>query len=696
MKRTALGLLAVSSTACLALGGTTTATAASINTAARTTPVTASASTHSTAKALGLGPKEALVATSTIKDADGSTNERYNRTYAGLPVIGGDLIVHRSAAGKILGTIWNVKANVNPATTAAATPDATIKANALKHAAGKKQNGHAVKGLKATASAKAVYLHTDGSASYVTAVTTEGIADDQTPSKLTVFVNSANGQVVSSDQQIQSGSGKGIYVGSVSLPTTSASGSFQLKNPTNGNYSTDLNQSTSGNGTQFTDADDVWGNGSNSSRQSAAVDAQFGADATFNFYKNVLGRAGIWNNGTGARSRVHYGNSYVNAFWDGTQMTYGDGSGNASPLTELDVAAHEMSHGVTENTANLNYSGDAGGLNEATSDIFGTAVEWNANLAADTPDYFMGELININGDGTPLRYMDKPSKDGGSYDCWSSTVGNADPHYSSGPLNHWFYLASEGSGAKTINGVAYNSPTCSGAAAVTGAGHVNIEKVWYRALSTKLTSGSTYKTAREAAITSAIELYGATSTTCSAVEKAFDAIAVPKGSAACSGGGTTPPPTGGELVTNGGFESGTTGWTGTAGPITNNSGQAAHAGSWKMWLGGNGTTANENESQSVTIPASATSASLSYYLHIDSAESGSTAYDKSTVTVTPSGGSATTVASYSNANKASGYQKVTVNLLSYKGKTVTLKFTGTEDSSLQTSFVYDDVSVIAG
>ena len=176
----------------------------------------------------------------------------------------------------------------------------------------------------------------------------------------------------------------------------------------------------------------------------------------------MLGRAGIWNNGTGARSRVHYGNAYNNAFWDGTQMTYGDGAGNAKPLTSIDVAAHEMSHGVTENTAGLVYSGDSGGLNEATSDIFGAAVEFYANSAADPGDYLIGEKININGNGTPLRYMDRPSKDGRSQDCWTTGTKNLDPHYSSGPLNHWFFLASEGSGAKTINGVSDNSPTCNG------------------------------------------------------------------------------------------------------------------------------------------------------------------------------------------------------------------------------------------
>ena len=95
-------------------------------------------------------------------------------------------------------------------------------------------------------------------------------------------------------------------------------------------------------------------------------------------------------------------------------MTYGDGAGNAQPLTAIDVAGHEMSHGVTENTAGLNYSGESGGLNEATSDIFGTAVEFYANNPPTRRDYLIGEKININGNGTPLRYMDKPSKDGAS------------------------------------------------------------------------------------------------------------------------------------------------------------------------------------------------------------------------------------------------------------------------------------------
>jgi Zn-dependent metalloprotease len=300
-----------------------------------------------------------------------------------------------------------------------------------------------------------------------------------------------------------------------------------------GNYTTDLKNRTSGSGTTFADADNIWGNFTVSDRASAGVDAHYGAEMTYSYYLNTLGRAGIWNNGTGARSRVHYGRNYVNAFWDGTQMTYGDGASNLHPLTELDVAGHEMSHGVTENTAALVYSGESGGLNEATSDIFGTAVEWYAANPVDVPDYLIGEMINLNGNGTPLRYMDQPSKDGKSADCWSSTVGSLNVHYSSGPLNHWYYLASEGSGAKTINGVSYNSPTCN-ASTVTGIGHLKAEQVWYRALSVYLTSSSNYAAAREASIRAAKDLYGVGSAECSSVAAAFSAINVKAGAQSCS------------------------------------------------------------------------------------------------------------------------------------------------------------------
>ena len=520
---------------------------------------------------------------------------------------------------------------------------------------------------------------------------TTGVKADQTPSRLHTVVDARSGAVITSWDEIVNGTGNSMYSGTVTLNTIQSGSTWQLKD-SHGNYTTDLNGSTSSSaaGTLFTDADNVWGNGAASNRQTAGVDAQYGAEKTYDFYNTVLGRAGIWDNGTGARSRVHYGNGYVNAFWDGTQMTYGDGSGNTHPLTSLDVAAHEMSHGVTENTAGLIYSGEAGGLNEATSDIFGTAVEFFASNSADVGDYLIGEKIDINGNGTPLRYMDKPSKDGSSQDCWSSSTKNLDPHYSSGPLNHWFYLASEGSGAKTINGVSYNSPTCNGST-VTGAGRDAIEKIWYRTLSTKLTSTSTYASARNGAIASAKELYGASSAQCTAVESAFSAINVAAGSESC--GSTPPPPTGGNLLQNAGFESGATVWTGTSGPITNNTGRPARTGSWKMWLGGNGKTSTESESQTVTIPSSAASATLSFWVRIDTAETTtSRAYDTMKAQVV-AGGSTTTLATYSNLDKNSSYVQKSFDLSAYKGQSVTVKFLMAEDVTLQTSFVVDDTAL---
>jgi Zn-dependent metalloprotease len=151
-----------------------------------------------------------------------------------------------------------------------------------------------------------------------------------------------------------------------------------------------------------------------------------------------------------------------------------------------------------------------------------------------------------------------------------------------------------------------------------------------------------------------------------------------------------------ERVTNGGFESSTTGWSGTTGVIGAFSGQTAFEGTRFAWLGGNGSTATETLTQPVVIPSAATSAQLTFALHIDTAETTtSSAYDKLVVTVKNSSGTVLgTLATYSNLNKATGYQTRTFSLLPYKGQTVTLSFAMTEDSSLQTSFVVDKVSVI--
>ncbi|MYW21910.1 hypothetical protein GT039_41645, partial [Streptomyces sp. SID2955] len=142
-----------------------------------------------------------------------------------------------------------------------------------------------------------------------------------------------------------------------------------------------------------------------------------------------------------------------------------------------------------------------------------------------------------------------------------------------------------------------------------------------------------------------------------------------------------------QLLANPGFESGDTGWSASSGVITTDSGEAAHGGSYKAWLDGYGSSHTDSVSQSVTVPAGC-KASLTFYLHIDTAERGSTAYDKLTVTA-----GSITLATYSNANAATGYSQKSFDLSAYAGQTVTLKFNGAEDSSLQTSFVVDDTAV---
>ncbi|GHE78965.1 MULTISPECIES: M4 family metallopeptidase [Streptomyces] len=479
-----------------------------------------------TARKIGLGAKEKLVARDVVKDADGTVHTRYERTYAGLPVLGGDLVVHESAAGATKSVTKATKADIKVASVTAKVTAAKAEKQALTAAkdagSARTEADHAPRKVIWAASGTPVLA-------YETVV--GGLQDDGTPNELHVITDAATGKKLYEYQGIETGTGKTLYSGSVTLSTTKSGSTYQLYDTTRGGHKTyNLAHRTSGTGSLFTDADDVWGTGaasSSSTDQTAAADAAYGAQETWDFYKSTFNRNGIKNNGVGAYSRVHYGNNYVNAFWDDSCfcMTYGDGSGNNHPLTALDVAGHEMSHGVTAATAGLNYSGESGGLNEATSDIFGTGVEFYADNASDKGDYLIGEKIDINGDGSPLRYMDKPSKDGGSADYWSSSVGNKDVHYSSGVANHFFYLLSEGSGSKTINGVSYNSPTYNGST-VTGIGRAKALQIWYKALSSYMTSTTKYSGARTATLSAASALYGSSSTEYNAVKAAWSAVNV--------------------------------------------------------------------------------------------------------------------------------------------------------------------------
>ncbi|WP_329053531.1 M4 family metallopeptidase [Streptomyces violaceus] len=488
------------------------------------------------AKDLGLGAQEKLVVRDVLKDRDGTVHTRYERTYAGLPVLGGDLVVESTEADATASVTKATRAAIAPATTKAAVSAAKARQQALT--AGKADEA---KSPGINREPRKVIWAASGKPVVAYETVVGGFQHDGTPQELHVVTDATTGAKLYEWEAIETGTGNTVYSGTVDLTTTQSGSTYNLTDGARGNHKTyNLNRGTSGTGTLFSGPDDVWGNGTPSNLESAGADAHYGAALTWDYYKNVHGRSGIRGDGVGAYSRVHYGNNYVNAFWSDSCfcMTYGDGSGNANPLTSIDVAAHEMTHGLTSNTAGLNYSGESGGLNEATSDIFGATVEFYANNSSDVGDYLIGEEIDINGDGTPLRYMDKPSKDGSSKDSWYSGIGSIDVHYSSGPANHFFYLLSEGSGTKTINGVTYNSSTSDGLP-VTGIGRDKAEKIWFRALTTKFTSTTNYAGARTGTLAATGELYGTDSAEYKAVQHAWAGINVGPRPGDGGGGGTS-------------------------------------------------------------------------------------------------------------------------------------------------------------
>lgn len=537
-RRLATAGVAVSSAALLAVTLSPAAHAAPRPTRAAAVQHAASA-LRAHASSLGLDSAQATSVRDVIVDKDGSQHVRYDRTYHRLPVLGGDFVVHIGPDGGYRGADRASRAALAlPSTTpeVSAPEAADLATNALRAA----NLGERLRQVKAKPQLIVDALHGTPRLAWRTdAVALDSLGN---PVARTVLTDARTGARIDAWDSIETatGDGRSLYSGTVPLETTQSGSSYQLKDPTRGNtYTGDAANKTDlcifgicisrAPSTVFTDTDNHWGTGATGDRSSAAVDAQYGTDETWDYYKNVHGRNGIAGDGKGSYNRVHYGSNYNNAFWDDSCfcMTYGDGDGTTfGPLVALDVAGHEMSHGVTSKTAGLTYSGESGGLNEATSDILGTMVEWYANNPSDPGDYLIGEQIVRSGfGGTALRYMDQPSRDGSSADYWSSSVGNLDVHYSSGVANHFAYLLAEGSGAKVVNGVSYNSPTYNGST-VTGIGHDKVGKIWYRALTVYMTSSTDYAGARTATLNAAKDLYGAGSAEYDAVAAAWSAVNV--------------------------------------------------------------------------------------------------------------------------------------------------------------------------
>jgi len=365
------------------------------------------------------------------------------------------------------------------------------------------------------------------------------------------IVSAKDGSVMDQWNMVQSlvGTGHSQYNGDVPIQTTLSGSTYQMLDSTRGVGGqfggmaiTNANHASTSNptpGVIYTNSTNVWGDGqnyinggstTNANGQTAAVNALWGLQNTYDTMSNVLGWKSLDGNNTATYIAVHVGTAYDNAFYTDTCkcMYIGDGSSFYS-LGSIDVIGHEMGHGVTAATSNLTYRGESGGLNESSSDINGEAVEAYArNGGTGTVinagnDWMMGKEISKS--GTPLRWLYKPSKDGSSPDAWTTSLKRLDPHYSSGPNNRMFYFLAMGSSATTTSDY-YSKYLVQAPKNMTGIGIDKAYRIWFRANTTKLTASSTYANARTAAIAAAQELYGVGSKEAKAVMRAYAAINV--------------------------------------------------------------------------------------------------------------------------------------------------------------------------
>ncbi len=260
-----------------------------------------------------------------------------------------------------------------------------------------------------------------------------------------------------------------------------------------------------------------------------ANDAQVHAKQTLAFFSDWLGRDSF--DGAGARvdSYVHFFVDYVNAFWDGQRLTFGDGDGvTAGPLTSLDIVSHEFGHGVTQYTANLIYQNESGALNEATSDIFAAATEAYVDGGVTADTWKVGEDAWTPGvAGDALRYMNNPTIDGWSRDHYSTRyqggLDNGGVHWNSGIANLFFVLLAQGGDhpnpVHRLN-------------TVDAIGLLPATQIWYAALVNEMTVTTNFAQAREATLTACLELFGLGATQCASVGDAWCEVGV--GGASCS------------------------------------------------------------------------------------------------------------------------------------------------------------------
>jgi vibriolysin len=415
-------------------------------------------------------------------EASGFSHARYQQRKQGLRVVGGDLVLHVDPRGQVYamnGTARDgLTLSATPVLAAAAAVDQAVTSRGLRDGQG--------------GATELVYLiaNTDGQMALAYQVEVSGSEADGFPVRDLIYVDAKRGGVIERHPQIHSGRSREVH---------------------NLNHGTVLPGPLARVEGGAADAD-------------AIVNLNYDLlGDVYDYYRTVHGRDSYDNAGAKLISSVHYATNYVNAFWNGTQMVYGDGAlPTADNLAKsLDVTAHELTHAVTQRTSNLVYAGQSGGINEAMSDIFGNACE--AWKHGGRNDYFTDAATFLVGDdiwtpsipGDALRYMDNPTRDGRSIDDFVNYNASLDVHYSSGlPNLAWSLLVKGGKHPRNH----YPSIT------VPSIGKAAATKLFYRANTVYLTSNATFQALRNAVRQSALDLYD--NATADAVNAAFDAIGV--------------------------------------------------------------------------------------------------------------------------------------------------------------------------
>ncbi len=502
-------------------------------------------------------PTRQLRRSRVVREPGGESHARFDQLHQGLPVFGRQLIVHLDQHGEPQSMGGNYAAvDVPVATHPAITSDEAARSA--------RQQFPGLEGWRG----ELLLLPQDDELVLVYRVVLKA---EEPPARIVAFVDAVTGALVDSYDDLQTAHdpffgghpavGKSLYTGEVTLVTeeltrgcstsapTPGSCPFALRDSSRGLLRTlDMQDRFSGDGVIFSDLDNVWGDTTTADRASAGVDAHFGAEMAFDYFLTAHGRNGIFDDGRGPVSRMHFGTDENNAYWDSFCKCpkFGDGDGSRfGPLVSLDIVGHEMMHGITEATAGLFYRDQSGALNESMSDIFGTMVEFFAAAqgANTVPDYWIFEDFYTPGTpGDAVRYMDDPTRDhtnptidNGSIDSFLDYHDGMDVHLSSGIANNVFYLLAEGGRHRKI-------ATTAGGNVVIGVGKEAAAKIFYRALLNYMVPPETFDLALEHTLRSATDLFGADSPEVASVCKAWKVAAVGGvPCATCPKGGVVPP-----------------------------------------------------------------------------------------------------------------------------------------------------------